>query len=177
MLALTLIRTRFEARGGKPLMSVESPDRYTIGVDVGTLSGRAVVVRVADGAELGTAVHEHPHAVPVDALPDGTRLGPDRALQVPADDVEVLRTAVPEAMRAAGIDPAQVIGIATDFTAGTMVPARSDGTPLNELEEFRSRPHAYAARPAAIKRRAGADGTSGSPAGFDDPDAEATSWR
>ena len=30
---------------------------YVIGVDFGTLSGRALVVRVADGAELGTAVH------------------------------------------------------------------------------------------------------------------------
>jgi L-ribulokinase len=156
-------------------MSVESPDRYTIGVDVGTLSGRAAVVRFADGAELGTAVHEHPYAVLVDVLPDGTRLGPDRALHVPADDVDALRTAVPEAVRAAGIDPAQVIGIATDFTACTRVPARSDGTPLNELEELRSRPHAYAARPAGIKRRAAGDGTSGPPAGFGDPDAEATS--
>ena len=30
------------------------PAGYTIGVDFGTLSARAVVVRVADGAELGT---------------------------------------------------------------------------------------------------------------------------
>jgi L-ribulokinase len=34
-----------------------------IGVDYGTLSGRAVVVAVQDGAELGSAVHEYPHAV------------------------------------------------------------------------------------------------------------------
>ena len=32
-------------------------DQYTIGVDFGTLSGRAVVVRVTDGAELGAGVH------------------------------------------------------------------------------------------------------------------------
>ena len=40
-----------------------------VGVDFGTLSGRAVVVRVADGAELGSAVHEYPHGVIEDALP------------------------------------------------------------------------------------------------------------
>jgi ribulose kinase len=34
---------------------------YVVGIDVGTLSGRALVVRVADGAELGTAVHEYRH--------------------------------------------------------------------------------------------------------------------
>jgi L-ribulokinase len=124
-------------------MPDESLDRYTIGVDFGTLSGRAVVVRVADGAELGTAVHDYPHAVLTDALPDGTRLGPDWALQVPADYVEVLKTAVPEAVRAAGIDPARVIGIGTDFTACTMVPTLADGTPLNQVEGYRNRPHAY----------------------------------
>lgn len=116
---------------------------YVIGVDYGTLSGRAVVVRVADGAELGSAVHEYPHAVLTDALPGGTALGHDWALQVPADYVEVLTTAVPAAVAAAGIDPAQVIGIGTDFTACTMVPTTADGTPLNELPRFADRPHAY----------------------------------
>ncbi len=63
-------------------------------------------------------------------LPDGrTRLGPDWALQVPQDYVDVLRNAVPAAVRQAGIDPTQVIGIGTDFTACTMVPVKSDGTP------------------------------------------------
>ena len=38
-------------------------DQYVVGVDFGTLSGRAVVVRVADGAELGTGVHDYPHGV------------------------------------------------------------------------------------------------------------------
>ena len=38
-------------------------DRFTIGIDYGTLSGRAVVVRVSDGAEVGSSVHEYPHAV------------------------------------------------------------------------------------------------------------------
>jgi L-ribulokinase len=124
-------------------MSVGSSPQYVIGVDYGTLSGRAVVVRVADGAELGSAVHEYPHAVLTETLPDGTRLGHDWALQVPGDYVGVLRTAVPAAVRAAGVDPADVIGIGTDFTACTMVPARADGTPLSELDEFRDRPHAY----------------------------------
>ena len=31
-------------------------EKFVIGVDYGSLSGRAVVVRVSDGQELGTAV-------------------------------------------------------------------------------------------------------------------------
>ena len=44
---------------------------------------------------------------------------------------------------AAGIDPAQVIGIGTDFTACTVLPVLGDGTPLCELPELADRPHAY----------------------------------
>ena len=74
-------------------------DRYVVGVDFGTLSGRALVVRVSDGAELGTAVHEYRHAVMERELAaTGEPLPPDWALQDPADYVAVLRTAVPAAI-------------------------------------------------------------------------------
>jgi L-ribulokinase len=119
-------------------------DRYVVGVDYGTLSGRALVVRVSDGAEMGSAVLEYPHGVVDSVMPgSGRRLPPDWALQVPSDYVEVLRTAVPAAVEAAGIDAADVIGIATDFTACTMVPTLSDGTPLCDTDEFRDEPHAF----------------------------------
>ncbi|ANN18066.1 ribulokinase [Amycolatopsis orientalis] len=123
-------------------MSTGEP--LVVGVDFGTLSGRAVVVRVRDGAELGSAVSEYRHGVIDRILPEtGQGLPPDWALQVPSDYVDVLRIAVPEAIRAAGADPAGVIGIGTDFTACTMVPTTADGTPLCELPEFAGEPHAY----------------------------------
>ncbi|MFI9814222.1 ribulokinase [Saccharothrix variisporea] len=118
-------------------------DPLVVGVDFGTLSGRAVVVRVRDGAELGSAVHDYAHGVLERALPGGRPLPPDWALQVPSDYVDVLRHAVPKALEAAGVDAADVIGIGTDFTACTMVPTTADGTPLNELPQFADHPHAY----------------------------------
>ena len=119
-------------------------DGYVVGVDFGTLSGRALVVRVADGAELGTAVHEYRHGVIDTALPgSGRPLPPDWALQYPGDYRDVLRQAVPAAIADAGIDPEQVIGIGTDFTACTVLPVLPDGTPLCEFSELRDRPHAY----------------------------------
>ncbi|KZB86157.1 ribulokinase [Amycolatopsis regifaucium] len=123
-------------------MSTGEP--LVVGVDFGTLSGRAVVVRVRDGAELGSAVSEYRHGVIDRILPEtGQGLPPDWALQVPSDYVDVLRSAVPEAIRAAGVAPADVIGIGTDFTACTMVPTTAEGTPLCELPEFAGEPHAY----------------------------------
>ena len=64
------------------------PDAVTIGVDYGTLSGRAVVVRVRDGEELGSAVLDYPHGVLDHALPstlagtdvDSGPTGPSRCL-------------------------------------------------------------------------------------------------
>jgi L-ribulokinase len=120
-----------------------SGERYVIGVDFGTLSARALVVRVRDGAEAGTAVAEFPHGVIDRELPGGAELPPDWALQMPADYLEVLRRVVPEALKAAGVSPADVIGIGTDFTACTILPVLADGTPLCELPEYRTRPHAY----------------------------------
>ena len=117
---------------------------YVIGVDFGTLSGRALVVRVTDGAELGTAVHDYRHGVMDTVLASSGRpLPPDWALQDPEDYRDVLRHAVPAAVADAGIDPAQVIGIGTDFTACTVLPVLADGTPLCEFVELRDRPHAY----------------------------------
>ena len=124
--------------------NAQDQNACVIGVDFGTLSGRAVVVRAADGAELGTAVHEYRHGV-MDATlaATGEPLPPDWALQDPQDYLDVLRTAVPAAVAAAGVDAASVIGIGTDFTASTPLPVTSDGTPLCQLAGRAGRPHAY----------------------------------
>lgn len=125
-------------------MSEPRTDRYVVGVDFGTLSGRALVVRVRDGEELGSAVHAYHHGVMDRTLAStGAALPAEWALQDPNDYREVLRTAVPAAVAEAGIDPTDVIGVATDFTASTPLPVLADGTPLCELPEFSDRPHAY----------------------------------
>jgi L-ribulokinase len=117
---------------------------YVVGVDFGTLSARALVVRVSDGAELGSAVSEYVHGVIEQELPaTREKLPPDWALQDPADYIESLRTTVPAALSQAGIDPGEVIGIATDFTASTCLPTTADGTPLCQLPGLDTRPHAY----------------------------------
>jgi len=136
-----------------------SQEKYTVGVDFGTESGRAVVVRVSDGAELGSAVHEYADGVIDERLPgSSTPLPPEWALQNPDDYIAVFQNAVPEALRQSGIDPADVIGIGVDFTACTMMPALADGTPLMRLPEWRDNPHAWvklwkhhAAQPEADK--------------------------
>jgi len=63
--------------------------RTVVGIDFGTLSGRAVVVSVADGKILASAEHTYPHGV-IDRELAGQPLPPDWALQVPANGQPVL---------------------------------------------------------------------------------------
>lgn len=134
-------------------------NKYVIGVDFGTLSGRAVIVDVANGRELATAVHEYGNGVIDEHLPGtGIKLEPDWALQDPNDYLEVFKRAIPAVLAKSGVDPGDVIGVGIDFTACTMLPTKSDGTPLAFLAEWRESPHAWvklwkhhAAQPEANK--------------------------
>jgi L-ribulokinase len=117
---------------------------YTIGIDFGTESGRALLVDARDGREIATAVHAYPHGVIDHALPgSGRRLPPEWALQNPLDYLEVITVTVPEVLRQSGVDPAEVVGLAIDFTACTMMPTLADGTPLMALDAWRDNPHAW----------------------------------
>jgi len=99
---------------------------------------------VSDGFAVASAVHEYEHAVMDEYLGDtGIKLGADWALQDAKDYINVLKTTIPEVLSKSGINPADVIGIATDFTASTPLPALQDGTPLSFLPQFTNRPHAY----------------------------------
>jgi L-ribulokinase len=103
-----------------------------------------VVVRAQDGEELGDAESTYAHAVMSERLAaTGAPLGLGWALQDPDDYIDVLREAVPAALAAAGVDPAAVVGIATDFTACTVLPVLEDGTPLCRVPAWRSHPHAW----------------------------------
>ena len=117
---------------------------YTIGVDFGTLSGRALLVDTRDGREVATAVHNYAHGVIDGTLPTtGNRLPPDWALQHPQDYLDVLTHTIPAVLKESGISQDEISGFGIDFTASTPMPVQADGTPLAFLDEFRNEPHAY----------------------------------
>lgn len=117
---------------------------YTIGVDYGTQSGRAVLVDVATGREVATAVKPYTHGVMDEYLPDGvTRLEHDWALQHPQDYLEVLELTIPAVVKEAGIMPDQVVGLGIDFTACTILPIDEYLNPLCFREEHQQNPHSY----------------------------------
>ncbi len=108
-------------------------DKFALGIDYGTESGRAVVIRVRNGEEIASAVVPYPDGVIDERLPGGPRLEPDWALQNPRDYLLVAEKGVPKALKAARVKAEDVIGIGTDFTASTPLPVKRDGTPLCSL--------------------------------------------
>jgi L-ribulokinase len=120
--------------------------KYSIGVDFGTESGRAVLVDVANGKELANSVYKYTHGVIDETLPvegNPVQLEPDWALQDPEDYIRTFKNTIPAVLQQSGIDPADVIGVGIDFTACTMLPTLADGTPLCVLSKYRRSPHSW----------------------------------
>ncbi len=120
--------------------------RYALGLDYGTNSCRSLIVNLADGSEVATAVFPYPTGeagVVID-----TR-DPHVARQNPQDYIDgfiaVTRKAIAQAKKAdAAFDPAAIIGIGVDTTGSTPIPVDKDGTPLSMTKRFKNRPAAMA---------------------------------
>lgn len=117
--------------------------KYAVGVDFGTQSARALVAEIGTGRELASVSMNYAHAVMDEYLPDGTPLPADWALQHPADYLQCLQFVVPEAVKRAGVEKENVVGIGIDFTASTVLPVDEKMIPLCFHEKYRNRPHAY----------------------------------
>jgi len=118
---------------------------YSIGVDYGTNSVRALVVDTADGSELGSSTYEY------ETGPSGIMLDPadhNVARQNPADYLKGMQLTIVGAIAEAKVtrpdfDPNAVIGIGIDTTGSSPIPVNAQGTPLSMLEEFKDNLNAY----------------------------------
>ena len=118
--------------------------KYTIGLDFGTLSGRAVLVDVKNGHEIADSAMDYPHAVIDEYLPGSNkRLPQNTALQHPKDYVDVLKFIIRDVLAKSGVSREDVIGVSVDFTTCTILPVRRDATPLCFEEKYKNEFHAY----------------------------------
>src|SRR5512143_2891336 len=114
---------------------------YTIGLDYGTNSVRALIVGTANGREVASAVWNYAHGT------QGVILArdPNLARQHPADYVKgaevTIRKALADVRRSVrGFTPNQVIGIGVDTTGSTPIPVDRQGQPLAFDRRFAQNP-------------------------------------
>jgi len=118
---------------------MKRPDKNVIGVDFGSDSVRAIVVRAATGEALSTAVSFYPR------WKQGKYQWPEQAIfrQHPQDYLDSFTECVRDALgQLPEEERRKVSGIGIDTTGSTPVPVNSDGTPLALLEEFRENENA-----------------------------------
>lgn len=115
--------------------------KYSLGIDFGSLSARAIIVDVANGKQIASKSSAYPHAV-MENL-NGKPLGEGWALQDSADYRQSMVACVTEAVAASGVAAEDIIGIGVDFTACSVLPVKQDSTPLSQIPGFENNPHAY----------------------------------
>ncbi len=118
---------------------------YTIGLDYGTNSVRALVVDTRSGREVGTAVWGYEHGE------QGVILSrdPNLARQHPADYLKGAEVTICQALaqakkRVKGFRAADVVGIGVDTTGSTPIPVDAKGQPLAFQKRFAKNPAAMA---------------------------------
>ncbi|MEZ0327786.1 MAG: ribulokinase [Fimbriimonas sp.] len=106
--------------------------KYSLGLDYGTNSVRALLVNVGTGEEVATSVFDFPSGESGILL---DKRDPNLARQYPGDYIEGFYAVVGPVI--AGVDPVDIIGIGVDTTGSSPLPVHASGTPLGMLPAFR----------------------------------------
>ena len=113
-------------------------ERHALGLDFGTNTARALIVRLEDGTEVGSGV------AAFESGEDGILLDSNEPLiarQRPSDWLRALEAAVAAALRTASaknrFDASSIVGIGLDATASTPLPVDAHCRPLADTDELR----------------------------------------
>ncbi len=116
---------------------------FTLGLDYGTNSVRALIVRCKDGKEFGSATVNYPSGHQGILLDSRDH---HLARQHPGDYLVGLEKAVRSALAAAkkkpGFSAAKIVGIGVDTTGSSPIPVDADNRPLAFSAKFKKNLHA-----------------------------------
>jgi L-ribulokinase len=117
---------------------------YTLGLDYGTGSVRAILVNSTTGEEVAASTFDYPHGTAGVVISDRD---PNLARQHPRDYETGAETTIKSVLKAAakkGVKPEEIIGIGVDTTGSTPLPVDAAGIPLAYDKKFENDVNAYA---------------------------------
>ncbi|HUG11667.1 MAG TPA: ribulokinase [Opitutaceae bacterium] len=119
-------------------MKSRSSSTFTLGIDYGTNSVRALIVRTSDGREFGSAVVNYPSGDQGVLL---DRRDHHLARQHPGDYLfgleRSVKLALAQARKRGGFDASRVVGIGVDTTGSSPLPVDARNVPVGMSPKFR----------------------------------------
>lgn len=118
---------------------------YSIGLDFGTNSCRAVAINTSSGELCGVSVCEYKHGVITEHLPNFSdiKLNNNWALQSANDYLDSMQQAINNLLKENNLAKEQICGIGIDFTSCTLLPVDENFEPLENNPNLKNNPHAY----------------------------------
>jgi len=113
-------------------------ESYTIGVDFGSDSVRAVLINTKNGAEMASEVYWYPRWKEQKFCVASI----NQFRQHPLDHIEGLEHTIKAVVSGSGVAPEEVSGICIDTTGSSPLPLAKDGTPLALQARFAENPNA-----------------------------------
>ncbi|WP_191566346.1 ribulokinase [Metabacillus idriensis] len=118
--------------------------KFVIGVDFGTESARALLVDTHNGEIVASSVSYYPNGVITENLPDSNISLPLKwALQHPRDYLHSLKESIRSCMGDCKVNREDIVGLAIDFTASTILPVKESGIPLCFDDTYKNNPHSW----------------------------------
>ena len=119
-------------------------NKYTIGLDYGTNSCRALIVDIDDGTELASSVFLYPSGENGIILDSSD---PNLARQNPKDYLDGITATILGAIQKAKknnptFNSFNIVGIGVDTTGSSPIPVDKQGNPLSFSEKFKNNPNA-----------------------------------
>ncbi|MCU7500540.1 MAG: ribulokinase, partial [Ignavibacteria bacterium] len=113
--------------------------KYSLGLDFGTNSCRAIIADLSDGSEIASAVFNYPSGQSGIITDPGN---PSVARQNPQDYIEgleyIIKASIESARSTKDFDARDIISIGVDATSSSVLPVDENMTPLCMKPEFRN---------------------------------------
>lgn len=117
-------------------MAIKKNEYFSLGLDFGSNSVRALIVDVANGNEIGVGVAVYAHGKMGILLSNDPHLARQNPLDYLTGLTQAINIALKMAKKIRGFTPTKIVGIGVDTTGSTPIPVDKNGNSLAQNKKF-----------------------------------------